>query len=229
MTGGNSGSNSDSLITLKVKGVSPRSGSEASNRVYTFKEWPKSTGVWCWWCCHPFDTIPVAIPEKFVGEKEVRSLHIDLVSKSREFDEEDIETRPAHFKVWGNFCSFECAAAHIKSERGNSSGDMTLLLWLRTHMTSLKISDRIPIKPAPSRYVLKAFGGNIDIEEFRAASAARIEYNLLKYPLCPIGYDIEKIDRKQTVPKALDLIKRRRPKTSTIDSFLECSANALLS
>ena len=29
------------------------------------REWPKTSDIKCFWCCHNFDTIPCAIPTKY--------------------------------------------------------------------------------------------------------------------------------------------------------------------
>lgn len=50
-------------------------------------EIPTKTDIWCWWCSHPFDSIPRFIPSKY-----------DNVHK--------------RFKVFGNFCSWSCAVSY---------------------------------------------------------------------------------------------------------------------
>ena len=50
------------------------------------KTWPIKVNVRCLWCCHEFNNIPMAIPEKYINNK---------------------------FYVSGNFCSCNCAAAYI--------------------------------------------------------------------------------------------------------------------
>lgn len=63
------------------------------------------------------------------------------------------------FKVYGIFCSWECSAAF-----GNSENNSLLnLILLKREWTG----DASDITKAPSRYLLKPFGGFMSIEEFR--------------------------------------------------------------
>lgn len=54
------------------------------------KEWPTSVSSCCFWCCEPFDCVPVGIPIKKLNNT---------------------------FYMYGNFCSPECAAAYIFNEK----------------------------------------------------------------------------------------------------------------
>jgi hypothetical protein len=54
-------------------------------------EWPEKTDVYCWWCCHSFDTMPIPCPLEY---DEIRN----------------------RYKVNGVFCSWSCAAAHSIKE-----------------------------------------------------------------------------------------------------------------
>ena len=54
------------------------------------KEWPTSVSSSCFWCCEPFDCVPVGIPIKKLNNT---------------------------FYMYGNFCSPECAAAYIFNEK----------------------------------------------------------------------------------------------------------------
>jgi hypothetical protein len=47
------------------------------------------------------------------------------------------------------------------------------------------------IKPAPSRSVLKVFGGKISIEEYRANFLQNSVYHVYKYPMISINYNLE--------------------------------------
>lgn len=53
--------------------------------------WPESTDILCWWCCHPFDTIPIPCP---VNYDEIRD----------------------RYEVTGVFCSWSCSAAYSVEE-----------------------------------------------------------------------------------------------------------------
>lgn len=55
------------------------------------EEWPEKTDIFCWWCCHSFDTIPIPCPIEY---DEIRD----------------------RYKVNGVFCSWSCAAAYSVKE-----------------------------------------------------------------------------------------------------------------
>jgi hypothetical protein len=101
-------------------------------------EWPNSTSVCCYWCCHKFDTTPFGLPIKCA---------------------DDI------FHVLGCFCSLECAAAHNFSS--SESMDEIWERNSLTNLLAKKLDLNTPIKPAPNRLSLKMFGGFLEIEDFR--------------------------------------------------------------
>lgn len=101
-------------------------------------EWPSETNIHCIWCCHSFENVPCAIPVKYEKEK---------------------------FYMKGCYCSFNCAAAFIFDIKNNKMWEEYSLL----NLLYKKIYNipNIKIKPAPSKYLLKIFGGYMDINEFR--------------------------------------------------------------
>lgn len=110
-------------------------------------EWPKTTNIWCWWCCYPFETMPCFIPTKY-------------------------DSLRARFKITGNFCSWNCAKSYICFDGlGSRRKDMHMFTSLMFH---LKLP--VNIKLAPRKEVLKRFGGTITIEEFRASFTNRKLY-----------------------------------------------------
>ena len=104
----------------------------------TKRELPKKTDIWCWWCCHPFDTIPRFLPTKY---DELRN----------------------RFRVTGNFCSWQCVKAYdLDGNNYGSNGKMLLTTLMRTMHGKM-----YNINPAPPRSVLKVFGGSLSIDDFR--------------------------------------------------------------
>jgi hypothetical protein len=103
--------------------------------------WPKATTVHCWWCCHPFDNPPCAIPSEY---------------------------KNGTYNVYGIFCSPECAGAYNFDDTRTSTDvweRYTLLNMLYRNVYSDK---HYKIKLAPPRQTLKIFGGTLTIKEFRA-------------------------------------------------------------
>jgi hypothetical protein len=109
----------------------------------------------CFWCCHPAESISIGMPMNYNGEHH-------------------------HFTTFGNFCSLECAAAynfsvHMGMEK---AWDIHSLIQLMARHMNYPT----PIRPAPSRYILKMFGGPYTIEEFRQAHRGTDKTYLLNIP-----------------------------------------------
>lgn len=99
------------------------------------------TDIYCFWCCHPFDSQPVFMPSNLKG---------DL------------------FYVKGIFCSFECCLSYMSSE-SRYSKNIHLLKYMYYKFTNRKLF-RETLNKAPDRECLKIFGGPLDIKEFRSNS-----------------------------------------------------------
>lgn len=168
--------------------------------------WPNYSPYKCWYCCYPFNTAPVGIPE---------SLQADLDDGS-----DDVKYS---FKLYGNFCSYNCAARYLSPcnnddhsliinnldfTQADQRSEQMQLLDLLCHLeTNLDINDKI--KLAPSRLCLKDFGGELTIEEFRENFDQHDEYHIYKTPLVPITYQME-------ISTGLKHVKKPR-KVKTID------------
>lgn len=115
-----------------------------TDKIEETKEWPTSTNILCWWCCHNFNTIPIPCTSKY-------------------------DDRKRRYSFYGIFCSWECSAAYCRDNH-KSMFDFYKLRQEWTGLTSR-------IKPAPSRYILKSFGGYMSIGDFRNTSY--IERNVI--------------------------------------------------
>lgn len=93
----------------------------------------------CWHCCSRLDEPPVP-----------------LVQSTDPLTE--------RYVVYGIFCSFSCAKAHIFESQPWSAGDKLLLL---DDMAATVFGVQEPIVPAPPRIRLKRFGGDLDLKEFK--------------------------------------------------------------
>lgn len=165
-------------------------------------QWPTSSPHACFYCCHTFDTTPVGIPH---------SLHNQ------------------QFFCYGNFCSYNCAKKYLCPRRdddddmaclqvcndlyvGDEHGNKLQLLELLFHIeTDTPLSESI--KPAPSRLVLKMFGGKKTIEEFRESFNTNTTFHTFKMPMVSIGYQIEECtdtrsdNKRQLKNMSLDVAK----------------------
>lgn len=101
---------------------------------------PDKSDVVCWHCCHKFDTPPVFIPIK-------------------------VDTSTKVWTLKGVFCSLACLKAFLIEE--DTYARDSQILWAKK-FASQYMDVPMVIKRAPSRFVLKMFGGNMDIETFRS-------------------------------------------------------------
>lgn len=115
-------------------------------------EWPESTNIHCWWCCHSFECSPCTLPTNY-------------------------DPRRFRFTFTGIFCSWNCVKAynidrsdHKKHER---AGLITLLIQKMYGVVS-----SVNLKASPPRQTLKMFGGYLDIDEFRDKSSTVDSYHM---------------------------------------------------
>jgi hypothetical protein len=129
------------------------------------RKWLSKTDIHCLWCCHKFESVPIAIPKKIIDDT---------------------------FHLFGYFCSFNCAASYIFGTNilaSNKWEYYSLLCLLQKKITG---SDKYEkIKLAPPKECLKIFGGFLSIEEFREQFHHIDEYTLRMPPMVPIESTIE--------------------------------------
>ena len=123
---------------------------------------PDSTDVACYWDCHPFRGQPCVIP---VGIEE------------------------GIWRVYGNFCSPECAAAHLFHERLDVH-----VQWERYALLNRLYAGYLSreegskgVRLAPSRLTLRLFGGTLDISVFRQTlHEKRLRVDVMTPPMISI-------------------------------------------
>lgn len=96
--------------------------------------------MWCWWCCHDFENPPLKLPFKYDDRRNI-------------------------FKTMGKFCSWSCMKSFALEKFGLTRGGIICgnIVLMRKKMYNEVGS----IEPAPSRFRLKEFGGDLDIHMFR--------------------------------------------------------------
>jgi hypothetical protein len=117
---------------------------------------PDTTDIACFWDCHQFRGVPCVIP---------------ICIK------EDI------WEVYGNFCSPECAAAHLFDEPLDAH-----VKWERYALLNrLYSGGGDPIHRASPRAILRLFGGTQDVSDFRALHAEkRMRVDVMLPPMISI-------------------------------------------
>lgn len=102
---------------------------------------PDSTEVACFWDCHPFRGRPCVIP---VGIEE------------------------GIWRVYGNFCCPECASAYLFNEHLDSHVQWERFALLNRLYSAYVGEDKEKtLRLAPSKSILRLFGGTLDISEYR--------------------------------------------------------------
>ena len=110
----------------------------------------------CFWCCHRFNWTPSHLP-----------LTYDLYKNQ--------------FFCEGYFCSGECALAHLYSDNKLSDS----VKWNRHALLRYLYRDiygEKELSPAPSRSILRMFGGPLDIQQFREYISGSNEIVLCDLP-----------------------------------------------
>ena len=129
----------------------------------SIKRWPRQTESYCLWCAHNFTNVPVGIPIKI-------------------FDD--------NFYCTGNFCSFACAAAHNYSVYDGNHD-----VFERNNLINLmatRFGVNTPVRCAKPREMLKIFGGDLDINQFRKNNE-KLLYFSNKYPIMAVNEKIEEV------------------------------------
>jgi hypothetical protein len=101
---------------------------------------PEKTDIHCFWDCHEFGGMPCVIPSQIVD---------------------------GVWKVYGNFCSPNCAVAYLFSQRLDANEQWERYSKLNRLYHNFCTSATQGIPAAPAREVLRIFGGALDITEYR--------------------------------------------------------------
>lgn len=96
--------------------------------------------MWCWWCCHAFEGVPLNMPYK---HDELRNT----------------------FHTAGHFCSWSCMKSYVIDKYGVNKGGLICgnIVMMRRKMYNVLGH----VRPAPNRFRLVQFGGDLTIERFR--------------------------------------------------------------
>ena len=104
-----------------------------------FKDLPSKTNICCWWCTENFETHPISLP-----------IHQKHSNKQLIYH--------------GIFCSWNCCKAFSFSQNDSRIGLRNDFI---NSLVRKNYGKYIHVYCAPSRYRLKKFGGDLDLEQFR--------------------------------------------------------------
>ena len=94
----------------------------------------------CYWCCHPIKDHVFGMPTKYNSVNDT-------------------------YMTYGTFCSLQCANAYNFSVHSGTDKVWEINSFIQMLGKSYGYTEHI--RPAPSRYLLKLFNGNMSIDEFR--------------------------------------------------------------
>lgn len=150
------------------------------------------SNVNCWWCRHSFNTPQVCLPENIFNNT---------------------------IQSFGFFCSYNCAAAYnveINDENVPKRSSLLHYLYKKTY------DDNKEIIKAPDWRILKQYGGNITIDEFRNNFLLNtFDYQYIKPPMISRIYQIEKTSKIKNTNKNSEFILKRSKPLNTSKYTLE--------
>jgi hypothetical protein len=111
--------------------------------------------ILCFWCCHNMIDTEYGMPIRY-----------DAFHKS--------------FTTFGSFCSLECASAYNYSAHMGCNRVWEINSWIQ--ILGIRYGMKCPIRPAPSRYLLRMFNGTLDINEFRNAHKSQAQTYVMNIP-----------------------------------------------
>jgi len=169
VAGGDNDSEIDkSSVTTRLRVVELLKDFEEKNKNH---EWPMNTSIACYWCCHRFNNAPYGIPVEYFKDNKGRN---------------------EHFRVFGCFCSLECATSYNFNDHQNHDE-----IWERYNLINLlsrRLGYKKLVKAAPDRMALKLFGGFMDIEQFRTFCNTSKLIHVNFPPMTSITQQIEEIN-----------------------------------
>ena len=164
----------------------------------------------CFWCCHSFSWAPAILPISYDAYKNV-------------------------YTCEGNFCSPECALTYLYNDVKTSDTTRWGRHTLLRHMYS-RIYERRELSPAPSRHLLRMFGGPLDISQFRAYAYSQNDLIVTGLPPIRLVFPTMNIqgplrDVKKYVSLSTDVLdkasqqlrmKRSKPIHTNIQTIDQC-------
>ena len=173
---------------------------EEANKTNSY---PNNTSIYCWWCCHPFNSTPCSLPHEY---------------------------KNGTFFVSGIFCSPECATAYNFDDT-NSGCDVWERYSLLNFMYRKIYNDKkIKIKSAAPRQTLKIFGGNLTIKEFRSHNSNyEMNYKIIMPPMTSIipVQEISSLEKGYSSKNEKKMVLLEKDKIST-STLMESSSNLRL-
>ena len=136
----------------------------------------------CWNCCHNFHSLIYGIPVKYID---------------------------GIFYIYGDFCSLECCARYTVDNFPRNNYEIISLINLYSNkMCELKDKK---VEIAPNRLLLKKFGGNLTIEEYRSNFSNNNVHDIKIPPILPINHVVDSYETNSGNYKNNLKLYRKKP------------------
>ena len=122
----------------------------------SLQDWPKSTKVACWYCTEKFKGRPFCLPV-------------------------DFDATTTEWRLKGCFCSVQCTLAYIQDYHSQDYLFSNMLSW--TKLFARMYFGITNVTRAPSRCLLKKFGGHISIQQFRQHNEKKETIEVIHEPI----------------------------------------------
>ncbi len=173
---------------------------EEANKTNSY---PNNTSIYCWWCCHPFNSTPCSLPHEY---------------------------KNGTFFVSGIFCSPECATAYNFDDTHSGCDVWERYSLLNFMYRKIYNDKKIKIKSAAPRQTLKIFGGNLTIKEYRSHNSNyEMNYKIIMPPMTSIIpiQEISALDKGYSSKNEKKMVLLEKDKIST-STLMESSSNLRL-
>lgn len=147
--------------------------------------------MWCWWCCHPFESETLKLPYKY-------------------------DDKRSKFYTCGGFCSWSCMKRYAIDKYGITRGG---IICSNIIIMRKKLYNKLgSITIAPLRERLNVFGGDLTIEEFRNNSVVdkekpkEIDMKPHEDRLIPIISNTKKMNEIKSASGKNETLKLKRDK-----------------
>jgi hypothetical protein len=139
----------------------------------------------CYWCRHAIETLPLGCPINYIANTAIKKYYSEIskdnytikenITKNKIIESDKIQTiEKGIYMTDGSFCSFNCIIAYVNDNKKTKIYDNSIMLTTKLY-NDINGTTKISIIPAPHWRLLKEYGGNMSITEFRS-SFNKIEF-----------------------------------------------------
>ena len=191
--------------------------------------WIDKTDVSCWWCCHKFDSIPLGLPTNYnakIRKFRVKGVFCSFACMLANSDMSVKATKSMvtylYKQLTGGY-TIDVKDDYIKMLYNDYKVQELFkdnLQYKDDYIKSLASFIDEPLTKAPPRCVLKMFGGELSIEEFRNATKERKVYKMIEYPMYVSRDYLEEVDLQNLKKVNKNLFGKQPyiPVTNTLDN-----------